>query len=106
MAPAAVSCRRRGRLRLKSWQRLCGSAREQGVYAAGEVEVARGDAALGVRGEPHRDVGVADVNIGMMADVFRHVRDAVDEGDAVGERRERKVLDQLVAVDGPAGEAA
>lgn len=75
---------------------------EQLVGAGGELAVAVGDPARGVRGPADRHPAVADRDVGMMVLGLREIGEPVDEADGVAELREvDRSLERPVAL-GPA----
>src|SRR3712207_9314407 len=74
----------------------------QPVDAGGEVEVGRGQAALGVVGDRQADaVPAVDEDVRMVVELLRHGADAVDERERGGEAGELPVAHDRVAVAPP-----
>lgn len=76
----------------------------EGLDLGGEIEVLVGEAAGVVGGEGEVDAVIADIDVGVVASLFRELPEAVDEVQRGEEVRELKGSDEMVGLDLPAGE--
>src|SRR5260221_4972290 len=76
----------------------------QSIEAACQVEILLGHAADIMCGEAQGNRRVGDRDVGMMADLFRHLRHAVYEPDTRGKRGKREALAQRALRVAPCGE--
>ena len=71
-----------------------------------QAKIVRGNPARIVRAQREREPRVANVDVGVMIHRFGEVRDASNEADPQGERREPERLRQRIASACPAGKRA